>query len=110
MKTIEELKNECVRIFGLEHDNTKVFFQDIELNLNVEYYAELLEQMIMYDKINHCEIAHVIVRTSTNKIVVVEMVNKFFDFYASAFVAIRNAIEQIEPNLYYIEILNIITD
>ena len=46
----------------------------------------------------------------TNKIVVVEMVNKFFDFYASAFVAIRNAVEQIEPNLYYIEILNIIID
>ena len=109
-KTIEELKNECVRIFGLDHWNTKSFFDDCEIIKSVNYMNEKLNEMKMFQKINECEIAHVMVRLSTDEIVTVELVNKSFDFYASAFMAIKNAIDDKYFGIEYIEILDIITD
>lgn len=110
MKTIEDLKNKCVRIFGLEHSNTRSFFEECEWGLGVEYMQEELNEMIMYQKINECEIAHAIVELSTGEIVVVELINKSFDFYASAFVAIMNVIKDKYFGIEHIVVLDIITD
>ena len=110
MKTIEELKNECVQIFGLDHLNTKSFFNDCEDFSYVDYLEEILNDMKMYQKINECEIAHAIVKLNTGEIVVVELVNQYFDFYATAFVAIREAITNKYFGINHIDVLDIITD
>lgn len=111
MKTIEDLKNECVRIFGLEHHNTKTFFRDCEFGiLNFEYMQKELNEMIMYQKINECEVAHAIVQLSTGRIVVVELVNQSFDFYASAWRAINDIIREKYMAVKFINVLDIITD
>ena len=111
MKTIEELKNECIRIFGLEHENTKTFFQDCEYGiLSANAMQDELNEMIMYQKINECEVAHAIVKLSTGNVVVVELVNQSFDFYASAWSAINDIIREKYMAVDYIEVLDIITD
>ena len=111
MKTIEELKNECVRIFGLEHENTKTFFQDCEYGiLSVNAMQDELNEMLMYQKINECEIAHAIVKLSTGNVVIVELINQSFDFYASAWRAINDSIRRKYIDIKYIDVLDIITD
>ena len=111
MKTIEELKNECIRIFGLEHKNTQTFLRDCEIDVfSVEYLQQILNDMIMYQKINECEVAHAIVKLSTNEVVVVELVNQSFDFYASAWRAINDSIRRKYIGIKYIDVLDIITD
>lgn len=110
LKTIEDLKNECVRIFGLEHENTKSFFQDCEYVSNVEYLESILKEMLMYEKINNSEVAHAIVELSTGDTVVVELINKHFDFYASAWQAIDDIIRYKYMAVDFIQVLDIITD
>ena len=111
MKTIEDLKNECIRIFGLEHKNTQTFLRGCEIDVfSVEYLQQILNDMIMYQKINECEIAHAIVKLSTGKVVVVELVNQSFDFYASAWRAINDNIRRKYTDIKYIDVLDIITD
>lgn len=110
LKTIDDLKNECVRIFGLEHPNTQSFFQDCEYVSNVEYLEGILKEMLMYEKINHSEVAHAIVELSTGDTVVVELINKHFDFYASAWQAISNTIRSEYMAAEFINVLDIITD
>lgn len=110
MKTIEELKNECARIFGLEHSNTRTFFEECEWGLSFEYMLEELKEMIMYQKINECEVAHAIVELSTGETVVVELINKSFDFYASAWRAINDIIREKYMAIEFINVLDIITD
>ena len=111
MKTIEELRNECIRIFGLEHKNTQTFLRDCEFDVfSIEYLQQILNDMIMYQKINECEVAHAIVKLSTGKVVVVELVNQSFDFYASAWRAINDSIREKYMAVDYIEVLDIITD
>lgn len=109
-KTIEDLKNECVRIFGLEHKNTKTFFQDCDFRLSFNYLLKELNEMIMYQKINECEVAHAIVKLSTGVIVVVELVNQSFDFYASAWRAINDIVREKYMAVEFINVLDIITD
>ena len=111
MKTIDELKNECIRIFGLEHENTQTFLRGCEFDVfNVEYLQSILNDMIMYQKINECKIAHAIVKLSTGEVVVVELVNQSFDFYASAWRAINDSIRRKYIGIKYIDVLDIITD
>lgn len=110
LKTIEDLKNECVRVFGLEHPNTRTFFEECEWDLSFEYMLELLNEMIMYQKINECEVAHAIVKLSTGHIIVVELVNQSFDFYASAWRAINDIIRDKYMAVEYITVLDIITN
>lgn len=110
IKTIEELKNECVNLFGLEHANTKSFFNDCEIFSSIKYLNEILEEMKMYNKINNCEIAHAIVQLPDGRIVVVELVNKHYDFYATAFVAIKQAIDNKYSEFKFIDVLDIITE
>lgn len=111
MKTIEDLKNECIRIFGLEHENTKAFFRYCDSGtLSFEYMLRRLNEMIMYQKINECEVAHAIVKISTGHIVVVELVNQSFDFYASAWRAIHDNIRKKYMAIDFITVLDIITD
>lgn len=110
MKTIEELKNECIRIFGLEHENTKSFFQDCEYCNNIEYLKGILKEMQMYQQINECEIVHAIVELSTGEIIVVELINQNFDFYASAWCAINDIIRDKYMAVDYITVLDIITE
>lgn len=110
LKTIEDLKNECVRIFGLEHSNTRTFFEECEWGLDVEYMQNELNEMKMYQKINECEVAHAIVKLSTGHIVVVELVNQSFNFYASAWHAISNIIRDKYMAVEYITVLDIITE
>jgi hypothetical protein len=109
-KTIEDLKNECVKIFGLEHHNTRIFFEECEWGLSFEYMQEELNEMIMYQKINECEVAHAIVKLSTGVVVVVELVNQSFNFYANAWRAIRDIIKEKYMAVEYITVLDIITD
>lgn len=109
-KTIEDLKNECVRIFGLEHHNTKTFFEQCEWDLSFEYMQKELNERIMYQKINECEIAHAIVELSTGIVVVVELVKQNFDFYASAWRAISDIIRDKYMTVEYITVLDIITN
>lgn len=110
-KTIEDLKNECVSIFGLEHENTKTFFQDCEFGiLSFENMQKQLNEMKMYQKINECEVAHAIVKLSTGHIVVVELVNQSFDFYASAWRAIDDIIREKYMAVEFITVLDIITE
>lgn len=109
-KTIEDLKNECVRVFGLEHPNTRTFFEECDWNLSFEYMLELLNEMIMYQKINECEVAHAIVKLSTGHIIVVELVNQSFNFYASAWRAISDIIRDKYMAVEYITVLDIITE
>lgn len=110
LKNIEDLKNECVRIFGLEHSNTRTFFEECEWGLSFEYMLEELNEMIMYQKINECEVAHAIVKLSTGHIVVVELVNQSFNFYANAWRAINDIIREKYMAVEFIDVLNIITD
>lgn len=110
LKTIEDLKNECVRVFGLEHSNTRTFFEECEWDLSFEYMLELLNEMIMYQKINECEVAHAIVKLSTGHIIVVELVNQSFNFYASAWRAISDIIRDKYMAVEYITVLDIITN
>ena len=111
LKTVEDLKNECVKIFGLEHENTKSFFQDCEFGiLSFDSMLQELNEMIMYQKINECEVAHAIVKLSTGHIIVVELVNQSFDFYASAWRAISDVIREKYMAVEYIDVLDIITE
>lgn len=110
LKTIEDLKNECVRIFGLEHRNTQTFFQDCEWGLSFNYMLEELNEMIKYQKINESTVAHAIVELNTGEIVVIELVNQYFDFYATAFVTILDMIKEKYFGVEYITVLDIITD
>lgn len=110
MKTMEDLKNECVKIFGLEHSNTRTFFEECEWGLGVEYMQNELDEMKMYQKINECEVAHAIVQLSTGIIVVVELVNQSFNFYASAWRAISDIIRNKYMAVDYITVLDIITE
>lgn len=110
-RTIEDLKNECVKIFGLEHKNTKSFFQDCEFGiLSFDSMLQELNEMIMYQKINECEVAHAIVKLSTGNVIVVELVNQSFDFYARAWCAINDIIRDKYMAVEYIDVLDIITD
>lgn len=111
LRTIEDLKNECIRIFGLEHENTIVFFRYCDCGkLSFDYLLEILNEMIMYQKINECEVAHAIVKLSTSVVVVVELVNQSFDFYASAWKAIDEIIRKKYMAVDFITVLDIITD
>jgi hypothetical protein len=110
MLTIKQLQDECVNFFGLEHKNTRSFFMDCENVSDVDYLNARLQEMKRYEKINNSKIAHIIVQVDAKDVVVVELYNKSYDFYATAFVDIRRAVAKFRPQLDFIEILDIIIE
>lgn len=113
MKTLKELQNECIAIFGMEHSNTVAFFEYCsrwEGLFDTSYLAEKLEEMKMYHKINTNKVTHAIVQVDGGRVVVVELVNKEYDFYASAFVDIFFAIKDKYKNMEFIKVLDIIAE
>lgn len=110
MKTINEMREKVVNIFGLEHFNTQFFIEDCEKNMSISYLNWKFDLMVLLDKINHTEIAHALIEINHSKTVVVELKNKTFDFYATAFMEIQRAVEKVYTDCKFIKILDIIIE
>ena len=110
MKTVEIMRKKVINIFGLEHWNTVMFLEDCENNMPLQILNWKFDLMMLLNKINQTEIAHAIVEINHQTVVVVELKNKTFDFYATAFRAIQNEIEKVFSDCQSMEILDIITD
>lgn len=110
MRNINELINKCINIFGLDNENTEHFVNETNLKVSYSYLNNLLNEMIMYKKINENDIVHIIVKLDTGNIIVIEMINQSFDFYIDAWAIIRDCVYKKHPNTLYFSVVDIITD
>lgn len=110
MNNINELIEKCINIFGLDNENTEHFINESNFNVSYNYLNDLLNEMIMYKKINDNNMVHIIIKLDTGNVIVVEMINQSFDFYVDAWDTIRKYVYKKYPNTVYFSVVNIITD
>lgn len=121
IKTVEEMKNDIVSIYGLEHPNTVYFFEKTEQtcgfitdNLIKIYYHEILTTAPIF---NGCEIAHINIELEfeeITKLTTIELINPNYKDYIDLCIDIEQAIIDIYGYDAYkdcfVNIVNVITN
>ena len=107
---MNKLIEKCINIFGLDNENTEYLIKTSNLKVSYKYLNDLLNEMIMYKRINENDIVHIIIKLDTGNTIVIEMVNQSFDFYIDAWSVIGDYVHKKYPDTLYFAVVDIITD